>query len=625
MPETGPIGRSSRLRRLGRATVAVALAWTVVVAASTAWNVFNTWENARDLAAREARIHFNKDQAIRYWASRHGGVYVEVDPATPPNPGLAHVGERDLTTPSGRRLTLMNPAYMLRQVMGEYAQLYGVQGRITSLKPLNPANAADAWESGALRRFEAGEREVFEVADKDGAPHLRLMHAMVTEQSCLKCHGFQDYRVGDVRGGVGVAVPLEPYLALARENGRLVIGSHVGIWLLGLGGIALVGRRFRAYARAETAEQARMAELHHRLDLVVRAVSDGIIGIDRAGAVRFVNPAAAAILGFEETELLGRDLHEAVHHGAAACAAADCPVLGAMRDGTVGQRMGELFRRKDGSTVPVEMVATPVRDEAGVVGGVVVFRDVSARLEAERRSGELMERLAQSNQDLQQFAYTVSHDLQEPLRMVTSYVQLIGRRLNNVLDDDCRDFIGYAADGAARMSRMITDLVEFSRVESRGGPMEVVDGARVVADAVANLALAVEDAQARIHIVPPLPMVMGDASQLTRLFQNLVGNAIKFHSPDRAPEIRISATIFDGMAEFRVGDNGIGIPAESFDRIFQIFQRLHARDQYEGTGIGLAVVRRIVERHGGRVWVESQQGVGSVFHVTLPLAETGGT
>ena len=322
MPDSGPIGRSSRLRRLGRATVAVALAGTVVVSASTAWNVFNTWENARDLAAREARIHFNKDQAIRYWASRHGGVYVEVDPATPPNPGLAHVGERDLTTPSGRRLTLMNPAYMLRQVMGEYAQLYGVQGRITSLKPLNPANAADAWESGALRRFEAGEREVFEVADKDGAPHLRLMHAMVTEQSCLKCHGFQDYRVGDVRGGVGVAVPLEPYLALARENGRLVIGSHVGIWLLGLGGIALVGRRFRAYARAETAEQARMAELHHRLDLVVRAVSDGIIGMDRAGAVRFVNPAAAAILGFGEDELLGRDLHEAVHHGAAGCAAA---------------------------------------------------------------------------------------------------------------------------------------------------------------------------------------------------------------------------------------------------------------------------------------------------------------
>lgn len=250
---------------------------------------------------------------------------------------------------------------------------------------------------------------------------------------------------------------------------------------------------------------------------------------------------------------------------------------------------------------------------------MVVFRDVSERLAAERRGQDLMDKLAQSNQDLQQFAYTVSHDLQEPLRMISSYVQLLGRRLQPVMDDDCREFIGYAVDGAARMSRMIADLVEYSRVESRGGPMQEVNSRRVIDDALANLSLAVGDAGATVEVVGPLPTVVGDASQLTRLFQNLIGNAVKFRDRERPPRIRVDAKVTDGFAEFRVADNGIGIPADAFERIFQIFQRLHGRDRYDGTGIGLAIVRRTAERHGGRVWVESVPGEGSTFHVTLPL------
>ncbi|HLO74876.1 MAG TPA: ATP-binding protein [Magnetospirillum sp.] len=622
MVTPGMPGNGGRLRRLRRATTMVALAWTLAVGASLSWNIFNAWENVHVLAAREARLHFSKDQAIRYWASRHGGVYVESDQRTPPNPALSHVPERDLTTPSGRRLTLMNPAYMLRQVMTEYSEQFGIRGRITSLDPINPDNAADAWEAAALRRFEAGEREVFEVADKDGEPHLRLMRAMMTEASCLKCHGHQGYRVGDVRGGVGVSVPLEPYFDLARHSVRIQSVSHGAIWLLGLGGISLVGRRFRAHTQAEMAEQARAEKLHRRLDLVLRAVNDGIVGIDRRGRIRLVNPAAAAMLGYETSELLERDLHETLHHARAdgrLCSEADCPTQQSMRDGVSHQQVGELFRRKDGSLMPVEMITTPLVEDGQVVGGVVVFRDVSDRLAAERSSRELVEKLAQSNQDLQQFAYTVSHDLQEPLRMISSYVQLLGRRLSPAMDDDCREFIGYAVDGAARMSRMIADLVEFSRVESRGGPLEDVDAGRVIADAVANLSLAIEESHAQIQVAGPLPCVVGDASQLVRLFQNLIGNAVKFRSPDRPPCVRIGVREMEGMAEFSVADNGIGIPEEAFERIFQIFQRLHGRGEYDGTGIGLAIVRRTAERHGGRVWVESAPGEGSVFYVTLPL------
>lgn len=289
MAGLGNAGNGGRLRRLRGATIMAVLAWTLMVAASLGWNVYNTWDNARDLAAREARTHFSKDQAFRYWASRHGGVYVEATESTPPNPALAHVQERDLTTPSGRHLTLMNPAYMMRQLMEDFGAQYGVRGRITSLKPLNPRNAPDPWETMALRQFDGGAREVFEVADKDGAPHLRLMRAMMTEESCLKCHAVQGYQVGQVRGGVGVAVPLAPYLNVAGKSIAIQAVSHGAIWLLGLAGIAESARRFRRHALAEMNEQGRAAQLHHRLELVLGAVSDGIIGIDAVGVVRLVN------------------------------------------------------------------------------------------------------------------------------------------------------------------------------------------------------------------------------------------------------------------------------------------------------------------------------------------------
>ncbi|MGE5476493.1 MAG: ATP-binding protein [Bacteroidales bacterium] len=622
MADLGTAGRSGRLRRLRRATVMVALAWTLAVAASLGWNLFNAWDNARGLAMREARIHFNKDAAIRLWAARHGGVYVEVDDTTPPNPNLAHVPERDVQTPSGRHLTLMNSAYMIRQLMAEYSDRSGVRGRITSLRPANPDNAADEWETMVLRRFEAGEREISEIATLDGQPYLRLMTALMADPPCLKCHGKLGYRAGDVRGGVGVSVPLEPYYAMARKAGLVQAVSHGGIWLLGLAGITAVGRRFRLHTQVEVDEDRRAAQLHHRLELVLCAVSEGIVGVERDGVIRFANPAAADILGYDAGELLGRDLHHAVHHmdgGSGVCPGFDCPFQRAL-GGAEHTRMDAVFRHKDGTTLPVETVISPLSENGRVVGAVVVFHDVSDRRDAEERSRELMDKLAQSNQDLQQFAYTVSHDLQEPLRMISSYVQLLGRRLSGAMDDDCREFIGFAVDGATRMSHMIADLVEFSRVESRGGPMEEVESRRVIEDAVANLSLAIAEAKANILLNDPLPRVIGDPSQLTRLFQNLIGNAVKFRAPDRMPCVRISAEMRDGFAEFRIADNSIGIPADAFERIFQIFQRLHGRERYEGTGIGLAIVRRTAERHGGKVWVESQEGEGSVFHVTLPLA-----
>ena len=231
---------------------------------------------------------------------------------------------------------------------------------------------------------------------------------------------------------------------------------------------------------------------------------------------------------------------------------------------------------------------------------------------------EQTEALERSNRDLQQFAYVASHDLQEPLRMVSSYVKLLERRYKGRLDADADDFIGFAVDGAARMQRMIQDLLSYSRVGTLGSPPSRTDALEVFRQVVANLRVAMEESGARITH-DPLPVVEADPSQLSQLFQNLIANAIKFRR-EIPPVIHISAEREDRFWVFSVQDNGIGFDTTFVDRIFTIFQRLHTRKDYPGTGMGLAICKKIVERHGGSMRVESEPGLGSTFYFSLPAS-----
>ena len=241
----------------------------------------------------------------------------------------------------------------------------------------------------------------------------------------------------------------------------------------------------------------------------------------------------------------------------------------------------------------------------------------------QRRAEDALRRsraeLARSNADLEQFAYVASHDLQEPLRMVASYVQLLAKRYQGKFDSDADEFIAFAVDGATRMQRMIDDLLSYSRVGTKGKTFSPVDCNGVADEVIQNLQAAITEHEAAVTR-DELPTVAGDRSQLVRLLQNLVGNAIKFHG-DQPPQIHMSADRSDRQWVFSVQDNGIGIEPQYRERIFLIFQRLHTRTEYPGTGIGLAICKRIVDRHGGRIWLESEAGNGSTFYFTLP--ETG--
>jgi PAS domain S-box-containing protein len=249
-------------------------------------------------------------------------------------------------------------------------------------------------------------------------------------------------------------------------------------------------------------------------------------------------------------------------------------------------------------------------DTQGHVSGIVgILTDVSNLKQA-------TEELRRSNQELEQFAYVASHDLQEPLRMVSSYLGLLKRRYADRLDGDAEEFIGYAVDGAHRMQDLIQDLLHFSRIDTRGNPLEPTSTRLCLDMAKENLRVAMEEASALLTI-DPLPMVMADDAQLTSLFQNLLGNAVKYRAADRRPEIRVSAEQDGDFWRFSVADNGIGIDPQFSEKVFMIFQRLQTRDRYPGTGIGLAVVKKIVERHGGRIWLDGKEGVGTTFYFTL--------
>jgi PAS domain S-box-containing protein len=373
-------------------------------------------------------------------------------------------------------------------------------------------------------------------------------------------------------------------------------------------------------------------ELHatmERLALVLDAAAEGICGVDANYRVVFANRAAVSMLGWQSKEApefehtlsaLGHRLTDG-----RPCREGSCAIHATLADGETRRVEDEFFTGGGDRTVAVEYVVSPHLVDGKVAGAVVVFRDIADRkvarqaLEDRQRQLEALTlELERSNRELEHFAYVASHDLREPLRMVSSYLSLLNKRLKDRLTGDEQEFIGFAVDGAKRMDRMINDLLDYSRLGRSGSPAEPVNLDEIVALGLRNLQQAIDDAGARVAVASPLPTVTGHATQLERLFQNLIANAVKFRAPDRVPEIRVACRESAQDWEIFISDNGIGIDPKHHDRLFSIFQRLVTHDSYEGSGIGLAACRKIAENHGGRIWVESQAGVGCTFYLALP-------
>jgi len=332
------------------------------------------------------------------------------------------------------------------------------------------------------------------------------------------------------------------------------------------------------------------------------------------GHFRLVNRQLAYIVGYEEDELIGKPAL-----GLVLTEDRDAVRENAVRMLKAGSSMGYEFRiiTKQARIKWVMETVAPVyyHSRRATLGSLI---DVTERKRMEDRLKQITVEMQRSNTELEQFAYVISHDLHEPLRMVASYTQLLARRYSSELDGDANEFISYAVDGARRMQALLNDLLEYSRVGTRGKPFSLVDCRSVVEQAMSNLRIAISESGSTVTY-DVLPVVMGDEGQLVRLFQNLIGNAIKFRRAE-PPQVHISSLRWHNVVTFSVRDNGIGIDPRHSRSIFQIFRRLHTREEYPGTGMGLAICRKIVERHGGRISVQSRSGEGSTFFFTIDMA-----
>ena len=359
------------------------------------------------------------------------------------------------------------------------------------------------------------------------------------------------------------------------------------------------------------AKQARLASLE--LAAIVESCEEAIIGKTSEGIIQSWNKGAERLYGYTEKEVLGKSItllfpEDKMQEFE--------DIMGKIKSRQGVPQLETIRRRKDGKNIQVAITISPITDQGGqLIGSSILAYDITERKQREKDLADKTEELARSNQELQQFAYVASHDLQEPLRMVSSYTQLLGKRYKGKLDTDADEFIGFAVDGANRMQQLIRDLLEYSRVGAKETPIEPTDCHAIMHNVIENLSSSIEETEAHIT-TDKLPTLNANATQLSQLFQNLLGNAIKFKGEGR-PTVHVTAKKEGVDWQFAFRDNGIGIPADQQQRIFDIFQRLHSRSEYPGTGIGLAICKKIVERHGGRIWVVSSPGEGATFYFTL--------
>ena len=650
----------SHLKVLKTYSRGLQVTWTLIIAASLAWNLYQNQTRALELAHQEAVAHFNKDQGFRLWGTRHGGVYVPVTEETPPSPYLSHIPERDIATPSGKKLTLLNPAYMVRQLMEDYRELYGVRGHITGRVVLRPGNEPDAWEEAALRTLEAGAPEVMEITDIDGASYMRMIRPMVMEPGCMKCHGHLGFKVGEVRGGVSVAIPMAPYRDGQLSAAFGLAGTHGFIWLLGIGLIGVGTRQIKGHIQetqeaeeevrrlntdlerrveerteqlaTELAErkraEARVKEHESRLRSVVETAADGIITINGRGLIQSFNSAAEEIFGWTQEEIIGKPINLLMNADAAAHH--DEYLEAFLRTGKariIGSGREVTARRKDGSDFPLYIAVSVVRlDDGAMFTGIV--RDLTQQKKAEAALRVAKEQAEKANRAKSQFLSSMSHELRTPLNGILGFAQLLEYSPKSPLTDKQADYVGMILKAGNHLLGLINEVLDLSKIESGNLTLSIesVSPKAAFKDCIALIEPLAE--KRGITIIDNIsgkkddPHVRADLVRLKQILVNLTSNAIKYNRNGGSVTLDCSCdTPCHGAIRFSVTDTGAGIPEDKLSDLFEPFNRLgQETGEIEGSGIGLTITKTLIELMNGRIGVESEVDRGSTFWFELPIA-----
>ncbi|MCK4840047.1 MAG: PAS domain-containing protein, partial [Desulfobulbaceae bacterium] len=596
-----------------------------------------------ELARKETLTTFNKDVAFRHWAATHGGVYVPISEQTPPSPYLSHIPDRDISTLSGKKLTLMNPAYIMRQVMSRYGGKYLTKGHLTSLNALNPINEPDAWERDALEKIEAGASEFFEVEHGADGKSLRLIRPLVTKLECLECHASQGYKVGEIRGAISTSLSLQPYLAAEQQAVRVIIFTHLLFGLVGV--LALLVMTFWARNRVlesnVVAEALRKSEEHYKEAQQLAHI--GHWEFDLITNELFCSEEIYRIFGrdpqgFEATyqaflEIIHPEDRESVQNAVRAALDGNIPYNVEHRivrpDGTeriVGET-AKIERDKDGS--PLLMIGT-VQDITEIQKIEELLYKYQDHLEERvcERTSELQkakEQADRANEAKSTFLASMSHELRTPMNSIIGFSQLLDIDEGEPLSINQKKHLQRILQSGEHLLQLINEVLDLAKIESGGLEMSIesFDMCSVIHESVELLSPVAASQNIEILLDEPDKSIFieADRNRFRQIILNLLTNAIKYNKPGGGVSLFCEKS--DKNIRLIVADTGPGIPQEKMDFIFEPFNRLGAEtSSIEGTGIGLTITKRLVELMHGSIDVDSVVGKGTKIFLDLPLAES---
>lgn len=566
-----------------------------------------------------AKDAFNKDMVYRRWSALNGGVYVPVTETTPPNPLLVNVPERDIVTPSGKKLTLINPAYMTRQVHELGAQQFGLRAHITSLNPIRPANAADEWEKQALQAFEQGVPEMSSLGFIDGKEYFRYMGPMVTEKGCLKCHAFQGYKIGEIRGGLSVSVPWEPVHTQLRVHMIFIFLTYSGIWILGLVGGGFILKMI--YNDLE--RQKKMEEDIRKSEQKYRSLFDNM---DQGMALHeiILDPAGNAV----DYRFL-----EANHSFEI--------LTGLKRENIIGETVLEVLPGTEQSWIEKygNVVATGVplhyenySKDLGKYYSVVAYRSqpgqfaviVSDITGSRRNEEEIVKKnqeLRKLNAEKDKFFSIIAHDLKNPFNSILGFSELLKNEAHKQKIEDVVKYAGVINSSAQNTFELLENLLEWSLIQQGRIPFDphTLLLNRIVEAEIENLTYYASQKNILIgNGITASIIIEADEDMLSTILRNLMANAIKF-TPKNG-KVQVLAKIEERQVVISVSDTGVGMTGETIGKLFKIETSFTSRgtENEKGTGLGLILCKEFVEKHNGKIWVESEVGKGSVFSFTIP-------
>ena len=605
-------------------------AWTLVLAGTAGWSFRQEWTGAYELARVQGRNAIQKDLAYRLWVSNRGGVFAPVSEETPPNPYLSGIPNHDITLPSGLHLTLVNPAYMTRQVHELAFKQYGDRGHLTSLKTIRPENAPDLWETKALQTFDAGKTEASSIEVIDGQPYMRLMRPLLTSESCLRCHASQGYKVDDVRGGISVSVPMREFSAKAKSQVASTMSVFVLVWLIGLAGIGTGARKVAAQVTETVRYKDALSESEERLQLALSGAELGMWDWHLDNNILYTNEVWQTMLGYDPKEELG-DFSEMwrlrLHPND--IESTQALIEEHLGGGSKFYRSEHRVRCKDSTYKWVlDIGRITERNAEGKPTRMVGIRmDIDPLRQMQDALVEARDAAEGANRAKSAFLANLSHEIRTPMNAILGFSQLMER--DPGLTGTQKGHLKAILRSGEHLLCLINDVLEMSKIEA--GRMTLNPGSfdlHALLDDIEMMFRIRTDAKGLTLLFErtgDLPRyVLADESKVRQILINLLGNSVKF---TECGGIAARAGVRSGHNRKRcliieVEDTGAGIREEEMSKLFEAFGQTESGIKSQGgTGLGLAISRKYARLMGGDITVQSEYGRGSNFRVELDIEE----